>query len=88
MSNLKPLKLHEIIGTSTVWTDELWDEALAYLLQRVGTREAVKMALFLLLPNGKNLPDYPHKIDFLREFRKYPPTLLLGIFDVVRMMRG
>jgi hypothetical protein len=36
---------------------------------------------------GRQLPDYPRKIDFLREFRRYSPTVLLGAFDYVRAIR-
>ncbi|TWP45973.1 hypothetical protein FKR81_37770 [Lentzea tibetensis] len=82
MTKLKPLKLHEIIGTSTEWTDELWDEALRYLLERTGTFQVLFMVQ--VLPNYEALPDYLHKFDFLREFRNYPPTLLLGAFDLMR----
>jgi hypothetical protein len=32
-------------------------------------------------------PNYPHKIDFLREFRDYPPTVLLGAFDLMRQRK-
>jgi hypothetical protein len=81
MANLKPLKLHTILGTSTVWTDELWDEALTYLLEWANTFDALAMAQVL---HGTYPPNYPHKIDFLREFRAYPPTVLLGAFDLTR----
>jgi len=84
MSDVKPLKLHAIIGTSTVWTDELWDDALTYLLERISTVDTLMMARTL---HGEHVPNYPHKVDFLREFRKYPPTVLLGIFDLVRWKR-
>ncbi len=86
MADLKPLKLHAIVGTATVWTDELWSEALTYLLERVGTIEAIFMAQ-QLHSDGSRLPDYPHKVDFLREFRGYPPTVLLGVFDLARVRR-
>lgn len=84
MTNLKPLKLHTILGTSTVWTDELWDEALSYLLDRVGTLDVLTMAE--VLPDSA-VPHSPHKIDYLRVFRLYPPTLLLGAFDYMRAVK-
>ena len=81
MSNLKPLKLHSLLGASTVWTDELWDEALRYLLDRVGTVDVLIMVC--VLPDDV-LPHSPHKVDYLRVFRQYPPTFLLGAFDYMR----
>ena len=29
----------------------------------------------------------PHKVDLLREFRNYPPTVLLGAFDYMRAIK-
>jgi hypothetical protein len=86
MTSLKPLKLHRIIGPTTAWTDDLWNEALAYLLERVGTTQSIFMAE-QLHHDDTRLPDYPHKIDFLREFRDYPPTVLLGSFDLMRQRK-
>jgi hypothetical protein len=85
MPNLKPLKLHSVIGASTEWTDELWDEALVYLLDRVGTFDVLMMVD--VLPDSV-LPQSPHKVDYLRVFRQYPPTLLLGAFDYMRAMKA
>lgn len=84
MANLKSLKLHQLIGTSTVWTDELWDEALTYLLDRVGTLDVLTMVD--VLPESA-LPHSPYKVDYLRVFRRYPPTLLLGAFDYLRAVK-
>jgi hypothetical protein len=81
MPDLKPLKLHTIIGSNTVWTDELWNAALTYLLERIGTHDALAMTESFY---GDHAPGYPHKIDYLREFRSYPPTVLLGAFDLMR----
>jgi hypothetical protein len=83
---LKPLRLHELIGGATVWTDELWDMAMGYLLERVGTMQAIFLAE-QLHHDGTRVPDYPHKVDFLREFRQYPPTVLLGAFDFMRVRK-
>jgi hypothetical protein len=60
MTQLKPLKIHSIIGTSTVWTDELWDEALTYLLERTGTLQVLAMCQVL---HDDELPNSLHKID-------------------------
>lgn len=79
----KPLKLHAIIGGSTIWTDNLWEEVLAYLLERVDTMEAIFMAE-QLYHDGTDVPNYAHKADFLQEFRDYPPPLL-GAFDLMRL---
>lgn len=82
---LKPLRLHELIGDHAEWTDELWDETLKYLLERVGTVEAIQM--YAVLSGAAGLEDMitsPYKVDYLRRFRYYPPTLLLGSFDLVR----
>jgi hypothetical protein len=81
MVALKPLKLHAIIGISTEWTDELWEAALSYLRDRVGIVDVLIMAT--VLPDGLR-PYSPHKIDHLREFQQYPPTLLIGAFDYMR----
>lgn len=83
MAELKPLKLHALIGGHTTWTDELWNETLTYLLEHVGTMQAILMAE-QLHRDGSTPPNYPHKIDYLREFRDYPPTILLGVFDLMR----
>ena len=84
MVNLKPLKLHDIIGTATAWTDELWDRALTYLLDHTSTFDALAMAEVI---SSGPVPNYPYKIDFLREFRSYPPTVLLGAFDLMRVRK-
>lgn len=84
MTNLKPLKLHTIISTATVWTDELWDEALSYLLERVGTLDVLMMVA--VLPDDA-LPHSSRKVDYLRVFHRYPPTLLLGAFDLMRLKK-
>lgn len=74
---LKPLKIHELIGGATAWTDDQWNAAIIYLLERVGTMEAIFMAE-QLHHDGASVPNYPHKVDFLREFRQYPPTVCLA----------
>jgi hypothetical protein len=76
--------LHEILGTSTTWTDELWDEALTCLLDRVGTLDV--LAMVEVLPESA-LPHSLYKVDYLRVFRQYPPTLLLGGFDYLRAVK-
>lgn len=81
MANLKPVRLHSIIGTATTWTDERWDEALTYLLGHTSTLDA--LAIVQTLYHDK-APNHFHKIDLLREFRNYPPTTLLGAFDLMR----
>jgi len=84
---LKPLKLHELIGHQAAWTDELWDEALKYLLERLGTADSVDMALALAEITNSRVPHSYHKIDYLRTFRAYPPSVLLGMFDLSRRRR-
>lgn len=83
---LKPVKLHDLLGASPTWTDELWDASLTYLLDRVGTVDAILMVQ--VLPGRSGAPQHLFKIDYIREFRQYPPTLLLGAFDAVRASRG
>jgi hypothetical protein len=83
--HLKPLRLHELLAGRAAWTDELWDEVLEYLLGRVGSDDAIYMALLLKAMTGHTSPESPHKIDYLRRFRDHPPALLLGIFDVARI---
>lgn len=84
MTKLKPARLHEILGTSTVWTDELWDQALTYLLSSVETLGALEMVK--ALDGVQPLTNSIHKIDYLRQFRTYPPTVLLGAFDLMRWL--
>lgn len=85
MPHLKPLKLHGMISMSPEWTDELWDEALTSLLERAGTMQAIVMVE--VLPNSDAFRAYPHKVDLLREFHRYPPTVLLEVFDLVRTLQ-
>jgi hypothetical protein len=85
--SLKPLKIHALIGQQAAWTDELWDEALTYLLERLGTADAVDMALALAAITNVHVPQSYHKIDYLRIFRDYPPSILLGMFDLTRRRR-
>lgn len=81
MAILKPLKIHDLIAGSTVWSDELWDRALTYLLERTSTPEALVMAECIRSPER---PWLVRKIDHLRDFRDVPPTVLLGAFDWMR----
>ena len=83
MAKLKPLKLHETIGTSTLWTDELWDKVLTYVLANTATPDALTMIEVLETDNIR-LSGFAQKTDYLREFHKYPPTVLLGAFDLMR----
>jgi hypothetical protein len=83
MAKLHPLKLHTIIGTSTEWTDELWDDALHYLLENTSTLDVLAMTETL-----PTLLAFSHKIDYLREFHNYPPTLVLGAFDLMRALKS
>ncbi len=85
--SLKPLKIHELIGNQAAWTDELWDEALKYLLERLGTADSVDMAYALAEITNSRAPHSYHKIDYLRTFRAYPPSVLLGMFDLARRRR-
>ena len=85
MSTLKPLKLHNLIAGSTAWSDELWDRALAYLLERTSTPDALVMAEVI---GSHERPWLVHKIDHLREFRDFPPTVLLGAFDWMRYQKA
>jgi hypothetical protein len=64
--HLKPLRLHELLAGRAAWTDELWDEVLEYLLGRVGSDDAIYMALLLKAMTGHTGPESPHKIDYLR----------------------
>jgi hypothetical protein len=81
--DIKPLKIHELLAMQTMWTDDLWDQSLEYLLKKVGTTEAIWMARFIL---DDNLPESIYKIEYLREFRAYPPSVVLAAFDLVRRM--
>jgi hypothetical protein len=57
---------------------------LSYLLDRVRTFDVLVMVE--VLPDSV-LPNSPHKVDYLRVFRHYPPTRLLGAFDYMRVMK-
>ncbi len=87
MEKLRPIELHKLIGRACEWTDELWDEALDYVLDNTATPAEARMMAVTIL--GKRIRSYPHKrykekIDFLCEFRDYPPTMFLGAFDLLR----
>ena len=84
MARLKPIKLHLLLGSVTEWTDEMWDEALMYVLENTSTHDAVTMARLI---RADRLPDYLHKVDFLRDFRDYPPTMLLAAYDLQRKQK-
>lgn len=81
MRQLNPVKLHELIASATLWTDELWNAALAYVLENTATPDAIVMARMVL---GSELSQHMYKIDYLREFRGWPPTVLPGAFDLMR----
>ncbi len=85
MKKLKPIKLHALLGSAPEWTDDLWQEALRYLLENTATHDAIIMASFV---HEGRIPNYPHKIDFLRDFQDYPPTMLLGAFDFRRAQKA
>lgn len=85
-NSLKPLRLHTMIGGSTEWTDELWGEVLQYLVECVGSTGAVLMAE--RLHRERRLPKHLNKADYFQEFRNYPPTVLLGELDYVRLLVG
>jgi hypothetical protein len=80
----KPLKIHHLLALKTAWTEELWDEALAYLLAFVSTQGAILMTQLILLDDPV---ESPYKIDHLREFRPYPPSAVLAAFDLIRLNR-
>lgn len=84
MRNLKSVKLHSLIAGTTVWTEELWEGALAYLLENTATPDAQVMAEMLDSP----VSEYSvYKIDYLRQFRQLPPTVVLGAFDWMRFLK-
>jgi len=39
-AELEPTYLHELLGGRTAWTEELWDEAIVWLLDTIGPSEA------------------------------------------------
>jgi hypothetical protein len=80
---LKPVKLHELLGGRTLWTDELWEAAEAYVSQSVSTPQAQRMYECIYSDNAKAV-DYLPKSSLLGEFHYWPPTLLLGAFDLMR----
>lgn len=85
MARIKPLKLHDLIAGSTVWSEELWASALGYLLERTSTLDALVMAEVIGIHER---PWLVHKIDYLRDFRDFPPTVLLGAFDWMRYQKA
>jgi hypothetical protein len=85
MQKLNQVKLHELIGTQTLWTDELWNDALDYLVENTATPDAIVMADILL---GDEQAPHLYKIDYLRDFRGFPPTVLLGVFDLMRYRKA
>jgi hypothetical protein len=85
MRHLNQVKLHELIGSATVWTDDLWDDALDYLVENTATPDAIVMAEIVL---GDEQAPHLYKVDYLRDFRGFPPTVLLGAFDLMRYRKA
>lgn len=79
-----------MLGGSSEWTDELWDEAIAFLSHSLSLPQAVEleMRLHVLRTSERSIAargtfSYV-KRDRLDGFREYPPTILLGIYDLSR----
>lgn len=79
----QPLKIHQLLALRTIWNEDLWNEVLEYLLASVSTQEAIQMTALL----GDEDTDSLFKIDYLREFRSYPPSAVLAAFDLIRLNR-
>lgn len=85
MDDLKPLKLHDLLAGTMVWSDELWASALVYLLERTSTPDVLVMAEVIGI---QERPWLVHKIDYLRGLRDVAPTVLLGAFDWMRYQKA
>ena len=89
---LKPLKLHELLAGQTIWTDDLWNETFKYLTAHVVAIEAMDMTKMLNGTVSYRPSEYfssrnLRKLDHLNHFHKFPPTILLGIYDMMRRRR-
>lgn len=80
----KPLRLHELLGRTPEWTDQLWDDARLYLADRLSLEQSIILVELFDPELAASLPLSLHKETFLAPFRKVPPTLLLGVFDMAR----
>lgn len=72
--------LHKLIAGEVRWTDSLWPKAFSYL-DEVVTEEGSESLEAVLLGSPSA---YSTREDRLKEFRRYPPTVLLGAFDLLR----
>lgn len=84
MSKIDPVKLHELIGAKTEWTDQLWKRALRLAVADTTLDEAIAMAEFV---GGSRVPYYTTSAQYLGEYHDYPPTTLLGAYDMLRRHR-
>ena len=81
----EPLKIHRLLAFQTVWTDDIWIEVLNYLLASVSDSEALQMTT--VLGDSIEFDDSFFKMDYLKEFRPFPPSAILAAFDLIRLNR-
>lgn len=84
MNDLQLVKLHLLIGTRTVWTDELWEDCREYVESHTGNSHV--MLMFQFLYGGAKYHRPMTKEAMLGHFREWPPTVLLGAFDRMRSL--
>ncbi len=72
--------LHGLIGGRVRWTEPLWRQAFEYLHENLTVEGSAELERLLLgSASRRSTVD-----DRFREFRRYPPTVLLGIYDALR----
>ncbi len=88
--SIRPLKIHKLLAMQTEWTEDLWDETVAYLLSNISTADAILMVASILDIDiyfdfkSSDPPKPESRVEYIEMFRAYPPSVLLGGFDVVR----
>lgn len=81
MKKWQPSRLHFLLGNQVEWTDALWDEALAFCERNTATPRAICMTAVLPEQQERIL----FKIDYLRQFRSFPPLTMLYAYDFQRL---
>lgn len=90
LRTITPNRLHAILAGKTEWTDELFEEATSYLSGKLSMVSMGTLAAFIsdadvLLPEDSHqLRTELFKRAQMRIYRRYPPSMLLGFYDLAR----
>lgn len=90
---IAPNRLHTILAGQTVWTDELFEAATNCLSGKLSMVSMSMLAAFIadadvLLPEDSHqLRTELFKRAQMRIYRRYPPSLIIGFYDLARAHR-